>query len=132
MESVFSVRKNKERAKSLLKAAETRLQEMNKIRKLVSKERIVEIYYDSAKEDIIAIMYMDGFKTTSHVEMINYLREKYPEIGQVRIALLDELRQKRNAISYYGESIGESFLAQKEEEIKDAIEEIKKKAKSKL
>jgi GTP cyclohydrolase III len=105
---------------------------MNKIRKLVSKERIVEIYYDSAKEVIIAIMYMDGFKTTSHVEMINYLREKYPEIGQVRIALLDELRQKRNAISYYGESIGESFLAQKEEEIKDAIEEIKKKAKSKL
>jgi hypothetical protein len=119
MHDIYRIQKNQDRAKSLVKAAEQRMSELAKIRNLVSESRIVEFYYDIVKELILGLMYKDGYKTLSHVSMIEYLRANYSEyFDDEHIQLIDLLRRKRNDVSYYGKLISSSFLYQKEDKIK--------------
>jgi len=121
MHEIFRIQKDPERAKALIKAAKQRFIELDNIRNLVSGSRIIEFYYDIIKELILALMYKDGYKTLSHVAMIEYLRVNSSYFGDGDIALIDSLRRKRNDISYYGKTISSSFLFQKEDQIRQLI-----------
>ena len=123
MDELFKVPKDMERARSLLKTATIRYEEIEKIRENVCTERLIETYYDVLKEQIIALMYIDGNKTLSHIELLNYFKTKYPElIDDSEFHVLDSLRRRRNDISYYGKEISSSFLIQNEDTIKKMIE----------
>ena len=119
MDEIFKVPRDIERAKSLLKTAKIRYEEIEKIRTKVCSERLVEMYYDVIKEQIIALMYVDGAKTLSHIELLNYFKKNYSKlINESEFQVTDALRKKRNDISYYGKEVSSSFLFQNENIIK--------------
>lgn len=119
---MFKIEPDKERAKSLLKQANVRLDELKKIRNYISEERVVEFYFDCIKELILALMYIEGIKTLSHLELIEYSKN-YIDTEQKNV--LDELRVKRNQISYYGKNISKNFFIQKEVILKEIIRKLK-------
>ncbi len=90
--------------------------EIPRIRGIVAKERIIEQYYGAVKEIIIAIMYCEGIKSLSHIELVEYIVNNY-QIGSDLAKLLDELRIKRNDITYYGKEINENFIRNNENDI---------------
>jgi len=55
---------------------------------------ILEMYYEIAKELITAILFIDGYKTLSHTDLIEYLRIHYKNnFDDYEIELLDQLRK---------------------------------------
>jgi len=139
MEELVKVTPDRERAKSLLKMANLRLDNIGLVeredaRKYTSK--IIEDYYEMIIEIVTAIMSLDGYKTRSdavgsHIASINYMR-RYKEIGGHEIALMEDLRKKRIGVKYYGREVGFDYLARKEKSIKDLINKIKSIAEGKL
>ena len=71
---------------------------------------IISDYYEIIKEMITAILLLDGCKTLSHKDLIDYLKENYKEITSHELSLLDELRVLRNRIAYEGFFIEPSLL----------------------
>ena len=102
---MITVRPNRNRASSLLKMAERRLEDL----KNYPKYKQVEEYWDAAKEAILAMLYCRGLHTTSHRELVEWLR-KERVIDSRDASVLDMLRKARNGISYYGEREMEAIL----------------------
>jgi hypothetical protein len=121
-EEIFKIRKDKERAKEILKLAKDRF-ELIEIYPKSKTYKIVEEYYEAIKGLIVSSMYKNGFKTLSHKSLINWLENKYSTITDREIELLDNLRKLRNGSLYYGEKINKLFL----ENNKDKIENLFKK-----
>jgi hypothetical protein len=119
-EEIFKIRKDKERAKDLLKMARERLE----LLKLIPRDKaykIVEEYYEIIKELLTAIMYLDGYKTLSHMKLIEYFSSKYRQLNTKEIRLVDTLRKFRISIVYYGKRISQDFLLNNEDTIKKII-----------
>ena len=83
--------------------------------------RIVEEYYEIAKELLTAIMYIDGYKTLSHVKLIEYFSSRYKDLDEQQIRLVDDIRKQRHGIVYYGKKVRKEFLTNHEEEIEKII-----------
>ena len=120
-EEIFGISKNPVRAIALLKMAKDRLEDISKETKTY---KIVEQYYEVIKELITALMYSDGFKTLSHKSLIYYLQQNYKELTKEEIILADELRKLRNNIVYYGQTVDNSFLINKEKLIIQIINKL--------
>lgn len=130
-DEIFKISKDKERAKDLLEMAKERLEML----KLIPKDKaykIIEEYYEIIKELLTAIMYIDGYKTLSHVKLIEYFSTNYKELDETQIKLIDTLRKFRIGIVYYGRKISKDFLINNEEEIKKIISVLIKLVKNKL
>lgn len=128
---IFRIRRDKARAKDLLKMAKERL----KLLKLIPRDKtfkIIEEYYEIIKELLTAIMYLDGYKTLSHVRLIEYFSSKYDYLNRKEIELIDTLRKFRISIVYYGRKISEEFLLNNEEEIRKIIKILLKVVKMKI
>ncbi len=120
MDEIFRVSKDKERAEDLYEMAKDRIELLNLIPKDKSY-KIVEECYEIIKELLTALMYLDGYKTLSHVKLIEYFSNNYEELEERQIKLIDTLRKFRNGIVYYGRKISREFLINNEDEIKNIV-----------
>ena len=127
-DEIFSISKNKTRAKSLIEMAQERLDDIKTESKVY---KIIEEYYEIIKELITATMYLDGFKTLSHKKLVDYLAENYKEFNKSEIILIDELRRLRNNIVYYGHKVNKEFLINHEDRINNIIQKLMVLAKKK-
>ena len=124
MDEVFKISKDRVRAGSLFEMAQERL---NDIISIIPKDKvykIVEEYYEVVVQLVTALMYLDGYKTLSHVKLIDYLSKNYKDFGLVEIKLIDSLRKFRHGAVYYGKKIKEEFLINNEDEIKSIIDKL--------
>ena len=119
VDEIFRITPDKDRAEDLFKMAKKRLKFI-KIVPSGMEYKIVEEYYEIIKELITALMYIDGYKTLSHMKLIEYLQEHY-DIPKEDIRLIDNLRKFRIGIVYYGKKIQKDFLINYEEKIKKVI-----------
>jgi len=119
-DKIFRINKDKERAEDLIRMASERFADLS----LIPRERIyriIEEYYEIIKELLTAIMYLDGFKTLSHIKLIEYFSKTYNLLTENQIKLIDTLRKFRIGIVYYGRKISKEFLINYESEIKKII-----------
>ncbi len=118
-EEIFKISKDRERARDLFEMAKDRLE----LLKLVPKDKaykIIEEYYEIIKELLTAMMYLDGYKTLSHIKLIEYFASNY-RVDEKKIKQIDTLRKFRIGIVYYGRKISKDFLINQEEEIKRIV-----------
>ena len=119
-DEIFRISRDKERARALHDMAKDRL----KLLSLIPKDRayrIIEEYYEIIKELLTAVMYADGYKTLSHIKLIEYFSSHYGELDEREIKLIDTLRKFRIGIVYYGKKISQDFLINNEYDIKKII-----------
>lgn len=131
MDEIFKISKDNERAKDLFEMAKERLE----LLKLIPKDKaykIIEEYYEIIKELLTAIMYIDGYKTLSHVKLIEYFSSNYKELDENQIKLINTLRKFRIGVVYYGRKISQEFLINHDDEIKNIIYILIKLVKKKL
>jgi hypothetical protein len=130
-EEIFRISKDKERAKDLFIMAKERLE----LLELIPKDKaykIIEEYYEIIKELLTAIMYLDGYKTLSHIKLIEYFSSNYEELDEKELKLVDTLRKFRIGIVYYGRKISQDFLINNEDEIKKIVKTLLKIVEGKV
>jgi hypothetical protein len=130
-EEVYRITKDKDRARDLLGMSNDRLRLMKSIPKEMTF-KAVEEYYEIIKELLTAVMYIDGYKTLSHVKLIEYFSSNYKVLDEKQIRMIDTLRKYRIGIVYYGRRVGEEFLANNQDEINDIIKVLLALVESKL
>jgi len=128
-EEIFKISPDKKRAESLFEMAKERFADIAKETKTY---KIIEEYYEIIKELLTAIIYIDGYKTLSHVKLLEYFSKNYKDLDEKQIKLIDELRKFRNRIVYYGEKISKEFLLNREKEIRKIISLLANLVKEKL
>ena len=124
MSDIIKITNDKERARALYEIVAETLEELEDIKKAKPHRKIKE-YYELIIQLITGIMYSDGFKTLSHLGLIDYLKKEYEEFSESEIKIIDSLRKLRHGIIYYGRKSGEEFLINNEEEIISIINKIK-------
>lgn len=125
MENLIKIKPDKERAASLIKLAKLRCEKIKTFNEEKESSLIVEGYYEVAKEMITAILFIDGYKTLSHKDLIEYLSLNFKyNFSNLDIRLLDQLRKFRNNIVYYGVFIEPSFVKRNKEHINTVISKL--------
>lgn len=130
-DEIHKISKDKERSKDIIWMAKDRLG----LIKLIPREKtykLIEEYYEVIKEMLTATMYLDGYKTLSHVKLIEYFASNYEELNDSEIKLIDTLRKFRHGIVYYGRKISEEFIENNEKEIREIIKKLIKLSEFKL
>lgn len=115
-EEIFKISKDPERAKDLFVMAKERM-ELVKVYPRNLSYKLIEEYYEVLKELMTALMYLDGWKTLSHMKLIEYTTQHVSGLNEKEIELLNTLRKFRNGIMYYGRRISEDFLINNEEDV---------------
>jgi len=126
MEDIIKITPDRERAKSIYKMIsllEERLKIQNR-EKMASL--IISDYYEIMKELIKAILLLDGYKTLSHKDLIEYLKKNYEEFTSHEISILDSLRVMRNRVSYEGFFVEPTYLIRNEANFNKMIQKLKK------
>ena len=93
--------------------------------------KLLEEHYEIAVQLITSLMYAEGYKTLSHIELISYLK-KYKEFNSQDIKLLDNMRKFRHGTVYYGRKESGNFFINHEVEIKDIIKKLVNFVENKL
>ncbi|HDR53682.1 MAG TPA: hypothetical protein ENN60_03370 [archaeon] len=120
-DQVRQVHPNKARAKSLLKMAYVRLEEVQTKDREKFASLAVEAYYEIMKEVATALMSIEGRQTSSHEALVAYLKHTFPQFSRSEILLIDRLRKLRNAINYKGFFVTPDFLKRNEPRILNLI-----------
>ncbi|KXA96169.1 hypothetical protein AKJ37_05880, partial [candidate division MSBL1 archaeon SCGC-AAA259I09] len=94
------------------------------IKELVSKLGI--------KELITSLMSLKGYKSYSHICLISFLREHYPQLQEGELELIDQMRRIRNDIMYRGEPIASDYLKRRKGEIIEIIEKLTELSEEKI
>jgi len=128
----MKIKPDRERAKSLINLALLRLKKIKTFNKGTDCPLIVEGYYEVAKELITAILFIDGYKTLSHKDLIEYIKINYDDFSEMDISLLNELRIYRNKIVYYGVNIQPEYLQRNSININKIISRLTKNCERKL
>lgn len=131
MEEVFKITKDKERAEDLYLLALDRFEFIPHYPK-DKTYKIIEEYYESIKELLTSYMYLEGYKTLSHVALIEFVKLKIDILDRNDFVLIDNLRKFRNGTMYYGEKISKDFLVNYERDIKSICEKLLKFIKEEL
>lgn len=129
---LIKITPDKEKAKSILKMTfliEERIKGQNKSRMAAL---IIADYYEIIKELITAVLLIDGYKTLSHKDLVDYIKENYSEINSYEISILDDLRILRNRITYEGFFIELSYLNRNESSFKIIIQKLRGLVERKL
>lgn len=122
---IIKITPDKEKARNILKMISL-IEERIKIQdKTKMTALIIADYYEIIKELITAVLLIDGYKTLSHKDLIDYLKEKYSEFRMHEISLLNDLRILRNRIAYEGFSIEPPYLNRNEVFYKQLIKKLK-------
>lgn len=108
-EDVFKIKKDKMRAEDLYLRAKDRFEFIS----FYPKEKvykIIEESYESLKELLTSLMYLEGYKTLSHIKLIEFIQDKFNLFSDKEFRLINNLRKFRNGTMYYGEKISSGFL----------------------
>ena len=125
MDEIIRVQPDKERARSLIKMAKSRLEVIQTLNDEKQSFLIVEGYYEVAKELVTSILLIDGYKTLSHKDLLEYLEINLKkEFSRIDIELLNQFRVLRNKIVYYGEQIEPSYIKRNKKHILDIISKL--------
>ena len=122
---LIKITPNKERAKNILETVqllENRI--IIQDRKTMSS-LILADYYEIMKELITAILFVDGYKTLNHTDLIEYISNKYKELNKNDINILNNIRILRHKVSYEGYKAPSSYLERNEEDFKMIINKLK-------
>ena len=87
---------------------------------------IISDYYEIIKDLITAVLLFDGYKTLSHKDLIDYVKEKRKDFSEHEISVLDNLRVLRNRVTYEGFKVEPSYLNKNESLFKSIIVKLKK------
>ena len=71
------------------------------------------------------MLLIDGYKTLSHIELIEYIKNNPKEFTEENISILNNLRILRNRTFYEGFFIDISYLEQNEISFKEMIKKLK-------
>ena len=122
---LIKITPDKERARNILKMISLLEERIKTQDKKKMTALIIADYYEIIKELITAILLTDGYKTLSHKDLIDYLKEKYSQFDTNDISNLDDLRILRNRVAYEGFFIESSYLNNNEPLFKDIIKKLK-------
>ncbi len=120
MEELTRITPNKERARSIIKMAETTLEMIKTVDKAKFPTNVTKEYYEVIRELITGILLLDGLKAVgegAHKAQIDYVGVKYKEFTRSEIAFIDDLRITRNKIAYEGFFVKEDYITRKIPEI---------------
>jgi len=117
---LIKITPNSEKARSILKMVLLIEERINIQGKSKMAALIVADYYEAIKELATALLLMDGYKTLSHRDLIEYLK-KYKEFTDFELTLLDDLRVLRNRIAYDGFFVDPSYLERNESTLRKII-----------
>jgi len=106
---VFKISRDIERAKDLIEMAKERQEIMIKSIPSSIPYKLLEEFYEVSVQLITSIMYLEGYKTLSHVSLIKFLFE-YKEFSHNEIRILDDMRKFGHGTVYYGRKEGETFI----------------------
>ncbi|HIH39132.1 TPA: hypothetical protein HA219_00180 [Candidatus Woesearchaeota archaeon] len=118
---------DKERARSLLKLVNQREEQIASTDVEKFYTIIAEDYYEITKELMTAISLSDGFKATgenAHKDLIDYL-SSYKELTKEEVALIDDLRIRRNKLMYLGVIIEFVYLKNNKDKLLSIISKLK-------
>ena len=91
------------------------------------------LYYEICKELITALLFLDGYKTLSHKDLVEYIQLSYGEhFTENEINVLDNLRKRRNNIVYYGILVDSSYINRNKEIFESIISKLKKITEKKI
>jgi len=124
---------DKEKAKSILNMAIDREKFISSV-KLDYPSIIAENYYEIIKELSSALLLLNGLKAigeNSYKEILDSLN-KYSNLDDFYISVLQDLRIKRNKSLYEGKQIDSSYLESKRKIILEIIDKLKKIVEDKL
>jgi len=123
---LIKITPDKERAKNILSMISLieeriKLQDENKMSALILVD-----YYEIIKELITAVLFTDGYKTLSHKDLIDYLKDNYKVFSSHEIYVLDNLRVLRNRVAYGGFQVEKSYLDRNKDFFKSVILKLRK------
>ncbi|NMB66651.1 hypothetical protein GYA25_01160 [Candidatus Woesearchaeota archaeon] len=121
--SAKSISPDLKRATSLIETAEER---MSLIKEITKKNCnfVFEDYYTSLLEILQAKSFLEGYNVLNHVCLGFYLRDIIKR--EDLFNLFDDLRYKRNSLTYYGNKMDFKTAKQAIEKCKRLIKELKK------
>ena len=107
-----------ERIDSLVKKANQRLKraESTKV-SLDNVSFVVEDYYETIKELLVAYLLKNGFKSKNHQCLISYFYKSNPNYEREAF-LISQMSFFRNRLDYYGEDIPFEFYLENKNEFK--------------
>ena len=130
---LIKIEKDCERARSLFKLSMLRYKKLNNFDISEESSLIAESYYEICKELITALLFIDGYKTLSHKDLVSYIKENYKnEFDFSEIETLDILRKRRNKIVYYGVFVDENYIERNKKIFESLIKKIKNIIEGKL
>lgn len=115
-----------ERVESIKKKALLRLKRAKET--VISKDNIsfiVEDYYETIKELLVAYMLKNGMRSKNHQCLISYFHKENPEYERETF-LVSQMLFFRNRLDYYGEDIPMDFYDTNKEEFEKIIDIILK------
>lgn len=113
---------DKKRANSLLETSSERISLINNITEK-NCNFVFEDYYTSLLEILQAIAFLNGFNISNHICMGFYLRDILKR--EDLFILFDDLRYKRNSLTYYGTKMEFEVAKKAIEDCKKIILELK-------
>lgn len=120
--SVVKISPDNKRAESLIETAEERLSLIKDITEKNSNF-VFEDYYTSILELLQALVLRAGYKISNHICLGFYLRDLLKKEDLFR--LFDDLRYKRNSLTYYGKKMDFETSKKAIENSKRLIRELK-------
>lgn len=129
---LIKITPDKEKARNILKMISLLEERIKKQERARMTALIIADYYEIVKELLTAILLSDGYKTLSHKDLIDYLKEKYTEFSNHEISVIDDLRVLRNRIAYEGFFVEPSYLDRNESLFKEIIQKLKDLIQRKL
>lgn len=94
---------DKEKAKSLAETAEDRIKYSAKDTNEKNANFVFEDYYSSIIEMIHSIIILEGYRVINHICLGYYIKDILKR--QELFGIFDDLRYKRNALTYYGKKM---------------------------
>jgi len=130
---LIKITPNTERAKNILAMvslleSRIKLQDPKTMSSLILAD-----YYEIIKEIITALLLVDGYKTVSHKDLIEYVSVHHNDIFTGHeLTFLNDLRMLRNRIVYEGYNAPCSYLDRNEALFKQIISKCKNVLKNKI
>ena len=134
-EGLIKVTPDKEKAKSILKMADTTIEMIKLIDIAKFSSNITKEYYGVIRELISVVLLLDGYKTYgegAHKKLIEYLQTKNVGFSEYEILLIDDLRITRNKVAYDGFFVERDYIERKIRDIQTIIVKLKDIIKKKL
>jgi hypothetical protein len=123
---LIRVTPDKERVRSILKMISLIKERIGLQDRIKMTALIISDYYEIIKELITSLLLLDGFKTLSHKDLLEYLKINYNEFNEFDILILNNLRMLRNRVAYEGYSMEVSYLDKNENNFKLLIDKLDK------